>query len=61
MIKKENLKEYIFAILTTAAFLISLATKIDIYFSLFFIILFFILLFFLYLFLKTKKSIIPDF
>jgi hypothetical protein len=61
MIKKENLKEYIFAIFTTAAFLISLATKIDIYFSLFFIILFFILFFFLYLFLKTKKSIIPDF
>ena len=61
MIKKENLKEYIFAILTTAAFLISLATKIDIYFRFFFIILFFILLFFLYLFLRSKKSIIPDF
>lgn len=61
MIKKETLKQYIFAILTTVVFLISLVTKIDINLTFFFIILFFILFFFSYLFLKTKKSIIPDF
>jgi hypothetical protein len=61
MIKKETFEQYIFAILTTSVFVISLGSKIDSYFIFFFIILFFISFFFSYFFFKTNKSSLIDF